>query len=67
MITYKLFIDPFDSNVSRIIKFDGNTSVNFSMEETNTDHQAYLKWLDAGGVVLAADAAAEEGNTEGTQ
>jgi hypothetical protein len=31
------------------------------------NNQAYLKWLDAGGVVLAADAAAEEGNTEGTQ
>jgi hypothetical protein len=36
-------------------------------DPANTDYQAYLKWVDAGGVVLAADAAAEEGNTEGTQ
>ena len=55
MITYKLFIDPFDSNVSRIIKFDGNTSVNFSMEETNTDHQAYLKWVAEGNTPEPAD------------
>ena len=34
-------------------------------DPANSDYQAYLKWLDAGGVVLEADASAEEGNTQG--
>jgi len=33
-------------------------------DPSNTDYAAYLKWLDAGGIVLAADAApVDEGNT----
>jgi hypothetical protein len=33
-------------------------------DPANTDYAEYLKWLDAGGIVLAADAApVAEGNT----
>ena len=55
MITYKLFTNPFDSSISTIIKFDGNTSVNFSMDEENSDYQAYLAWLADGNEPLPAD------------
>jgi hypothetical protein len=53
------------TNENFVIRLSDNAQI--PMIEANTDYQAYLKWLDAGGVVLAADAAAEEGNTEGTQ
>jgi len=43
-----------------ILREDG---AQIPFDPANTDYQAYLKWLDAGGVVLEADASAEEGNT----
>lgn len=55
MITYKLFTNPFDNSISTIIKFDGNTSVNFFMDEENSDYKAYLEWLAEGNTPLPAD------------
>jgi hypothetical protein len=55
MTTYKLFTNPFDSSISTIIKFDGNTCVNFSMDENNPHYQAYLKWLAEGNTPEPAD------------
>jgi hypothetical protein len=55
MITYKLFTNPFDRNISTVIKFDGNVSVNFSMDEDNPYYQEYLAWLEAGNTPLPAE------------
>ena len=32
-----------------------NPQVSFVFDLANTDYQAYLKWLDEGGIVLPAD------------
>ena len=51
MITYKLVKD-IEGNVCAI-----NCSNGWSipLEPTNTDYQAYLKWVDEGGVPEPAD------------
>jgi hypothetical protein len=51
MITYKLVKD-FEGNVCSISRSDGWS---IPLDLANTDYQAYLKWVEAGGVPEAAD------------
>ena len=49
---YKLFKDPLKINDVGVIK-DGNIAIPF--DPANTDYQAYLKWVDEGGIPEPAD------------
>jgi hypothetical protein len=49
---YKLIKNPFGEIVS-VCVIDGNLYIPFAPD--NTDYQAYLTWLDEGGVPLPAD------------
>ena len=42
-----------DTETFIIIKTDNNTS--FLQDLANTDYQAYLKWVDEGGITEPAD------------
>ena len=57
MIQYKLQKD-FMGNVCAITIV--GTTVSIPMDPANTDYQAYLKWLDEGGVPEPADEPAPE-------
>jgi len=58
---YKL-LSPNIDGVQIIARIDDDGKCRLTCTEQDP---AYLKWLDAGGVVLEADASAEEGNTQG--
>lgn len=53
---YKLINDPKTNEVCAIEIVGANTS--FPLNPANTDYQAYLKYIEQGGLVLPADAGA---------
>ena len=54
MTTYKL-IKTLDGETRTVLR-DGSDSIPF--DPANTDYQAYLKYIEQGGLVLPADAGA---------
>jgi hypothetical protein len=60
---YKKCFDSLKNEEARsVIRTTDRACIPF--DPANTDYAEYLKWLDAGGIVLAADAApVAEGNT----
>jgi len=52
---YKLI--NFDGKLACIEKIEDGQSIIMPINETNTDYQAYLKWLADGNTPEAADAA----------
>ena len=52
MTIYKLINNPTNTNPMCILK-DGYVSIPF--DQANTDYQAYLKWVDEGGIPEPAD------------
>jgi hypothetical protein len=53
---YKLNKDSRTQLVTTVSKInDDGTTVNFLMEESNTDYQAYLKWVSEGNTPEPAD------------
>ena len=61
MIIYKLQkASPLTLNsneINAVVKTDSETEQEWTIpfDPANTDYQAYLKWLDEGGVPLPAD------------
>jgi hypothetical protein len=53
MYKYKLVNNKFTGKLSCILADNGFVAI--PINNDNTDYQAYLKWLDEGGVVLPAD------------
>jgi len=52
---YKLYSTNFDGVVNAAMYVDGTKMVSFLFDETNTDYQEYLKWLDEGNTPEPAD------------
>ena len=53
---YKLIFDPITKqNAQVVIRIEDGASI--PMDEANTDYQAYLAWVEAGGVPLPAEEA----------
>ena len=53
MITYKKIKDPFGGDTNQcVMRSDGAI---IPLDEANTDYQAYLAWVEDGGVPLPAD------------
>jgi len=53
---YKLFKDIRSQEINSVFRTDDNGQIwSIPFAPDNTDYQAYLKWLDEGGVVLPAD------------
>ena len=50
---YKLSLSSFTKEPCCVIRILDGACI--PMSESNTDYQAYLKWLDEGGVPLPAD------------
>ena len=59
-MTYKLYKTLDGNDAAMTVGVE--PQVSFIFDPSNTDYQAYLKWLDAGNTPLAADAPAQEGN-----
>ena len=56
MRTYKLYIRLGKTEPDAAYTVNENGSMtSFIFDENNSDYQAYLKWLDEGGIVLPAD------------
>ena len=53
-MTYKLYKTLNEKDAAYIINADGSTT-SFSFDLSNTDYQAYLKWVSEGGVPTPAD------------
>jgi hypothetical protein len=56
MTTYKLLKGGVENKEYGVLRDNGDGTVtSFIFEPANTDYQAYLKWLEEGGVPEAAD------------
>ena len=51
---YKLYNDIITGNLACIIRLSDNASIPF--DPSNTDYQAYLKWVSEGNTPKPADA-----------
>lgn len=55
-MTYKLSHDPLSNKDYGAVKTnEDGTTVSFLFDESNTDYQAYLKWLAEGNEPLPAE------------
>jgi hypothetical protein len=52
---YKLIKHPITQAVNSVKKENGNVTLVIPFELANTDYQAYLKWLEEGGVPEPAE------------
>jgi hypothetical protein len=52
---YKLFKSHLTSQLTAIIKTDGENVLVIPFDEANTDYQAYLKWVAEGNTPLPAE------------
>ena len=50
---YKLIKDPITKDIKVVKRLADNAYIPF--DPANTDYQAYLKWVEAGGVPIQAD------------
>jgi hypothetical protein len=56
MIMYKLFKDIRSQEINSVFRTDDNGQIwSIPFAPDNTDYQAYLKWVDEGGVPTPAD------------
>jgi hypothetical protein len=56
MIMYKLFKDIRSQEINSVFRTEDNGQVwSIPFDPANTDYQAYLKWVDEGGVPTPAD------------
>ena len=55
---YKLIKDVISGNINTIHRLSDNSFI--PMDEANSDYQAYLAWLEEGGVALPADEPASQ-------
>ena len=53
MDNYKLLLQSEFNELQNVKRLSDNTFI--PLDPANTDYQAYLKWLDEGGVPLPAD------------
>ena len=53
MIMYKLIKDSITNNINSVFRISDNSCI--PMDLSNTDYQAYLKWVAEGGVPTPAD------------
>ena len=52
---YKLIKNPITNEVNVVARFDDDSVTSFAMDESNTDYQAYLKWLEEGNTPEPAE------------
>ena len=52
---YKLFKNSRSSTVDCVVLSQDNIQTIIPFDPANTDYQAYLKWLEEGGVPIPAD------------
>jgi hypothetical protein len=52
---YKLYKSFYTNEVVGAMKIDGGIRISFLFDPANTDHQAYLAWVEAGNTPLPPD------------
>jgi hypothetical protein len=52
---YKLIKNPYTQQINVVQKQVGDIMFSIPFDESNTDYQQYLKWLDEGNTPLPAD------------
>jgi hypothetical protein len=52
---YKLYKNKYTNEINVVNKIEEGRVLSIPMHESNTDYQAYLKWLEAGNTPLPAD------------
>ena len=52
---YKLIKNPFTGLINVVNKIEDNKILSIPFDPANSDYQAYLKWVEAGGVPTPAD------------